>query len=47
MCRTNNETYDGEWMQGLKHGNGMWQGSNGDTYIGEWKHSKAHGYGVH
>ena len=41
------EVYDGEWMMGIKHGYGVWKGTNGESYIGQWQAGKAQGYGVH
>jgi len=38
--------YEGEWVNGMKHGSGVWKGLKGDSYIGEWKFGKADGYGV-
>jgi len=32
----NGELYEGEWVNGTKHGNGMWIGVKGDKYVGEW-----------
>ena len=31
---TNGDTYDGEWVNGVKHGYGVWNGITGDSYIG-------------
>ena len=44
---SNGEVYEGEWINGMKHGSGIWRGNKGDSYIGEWKFGKADGYGVH
>ena len=30
------ETYDGEWVMGMKEGQGVWKTNDGDSYIGEW-----------
>ena len=43
----NGEIYDGQWVNGMKHGSGIWRGSKNDSYIGEWKFGKPDGYGVH
>ena len=32
----NGEIYDGEWVNGVKQGYGIWKGLNNDSYIGEW-----------
>jgi hypothetical protein len=31
---SNGEFYEGEWIEGNKHGSGMWRGVDGDSYIG-------------
>jgi hypothetical protein len=31
----------------MKHGYGVWKGTNNESYVGEWEKNKAHGYGVH
>jgi hypothetical protein len=43
----NGERYEGEWLNGNKHGKGTWTSKNGDKYMGEWDNSMAHGYGIH
>ena len=30
----NGDTYDGEWVNEIKHGYGVWKGASGDSYIG-------------
>ena len=35
---TNVEIYEGEWVNGTKHGNGVWVGIKEDKYVGEWYH---------
>ena len=37
----NGEVYDGEWMNGIKHGYWVWKGTNGESYIGQWVSSRA------
>lgn len=39
------EFYEGESVDGLKHGQGKFQYSNGDVFEGEWKNDKKHGHG--
>ena len=47
------EFYDGQWVQGLKQGHGLWRGAAGplgenpDQYIGEWNQNQPKGYGKH
>ena len=33
---TDNEHYEGQWKDGLRHGFGMYIWKDGDIYIGEW-----------
>jgi len=35
--------YDGDWINGLKTGQGLYKFSNGDTYEGQWLKEKRHG----
>ena len=35
--------YDGEWLDGKKHGNGKQVWPNGDVYDGQWSENFAHG----
>jgi 1-phosphatidylinositol-4-phosphate 5-kinase len=30
----NGDIYDGEWLDGMKHGYGVWKNFAGDSYIG-------------
>ena len=42
--------YEGEFMDGMRHGNGIWRESNSPdatTYEGEYYHDKKHGEGVY
>ena len=39
------ETYEGEWKDGQKHGQGKYTYTNGTTYKGEFKDGKKHGKG--
>ena len=46
MVYINNTVYDGEWKDGLWHGDGtLSAGSDGDTYQGEWIKGKRDGLG--
>ena len=38
--------YDGEWKNGLAHGNGKFFVNNELEYEGEWLHDKRHGQGT-
>ena len=38
-------TYEGEWKDGKRHGQGKFTYASGDTYEGEWKDGKSHGQG--
>lgn len=37
--------YDGEWLDGARHGMGMQSWPDGTTYIGQWGYGRAHGCG--
>jgi hypothetical protein len=30
----NGESYDGQWADGMKEGNGIWKGMKGNSYVG-------------
>ena len=38
-------TYEGEWKDGKRHGQGKFTYASGDTYEGEWKDGNEHGQG--
>jgi hypothetical protein len=38
--------YDGDFIEGLEDGNGIYKSSTGEIYIGEFKHGERNGYGV-
>ncbi|XP_049851901.1 MORN repeat-containing protein 1-like [Schistocerca gregaria] len=38
--------YEGDFLDGMKHGQGTWHGSDGSSYTGEYKQDLRHGYGV-
>jgi len=42
----NDEYYEGQWHEGLKHGLGTRTWSSGETYEGTWRENKRHGYGI-
>lgn len=38
-------TYNGDWKDGLRSGQGKYTWNNGDVYTGAWLNDKRHGYG--
>ena len=40
-------TYEGDWKDGLRDGQGKYTWTNGDTYTGTWSEDKRHGQGVY
>ena len=42
----NDEYYEGQWYEGLKHGMGTRTWSSGETYDGTWRENKRQGYGI-
>jgi hypothetical protein len=44
---TTNDIYDGQWVNGQKHGHGTYlQNSTGIIYEGEWKSDRKDGKGI-
>eukprot|EP01041_Mallomonas_annulata_P003568 gene3568-7095_t len=43
----NGDIYEGEWMDGYKHGKGRYTYANGDIYDGDWKKGLMHGQGLY
>lgn len=39
--------YEGEWVDGKRHGFGTYQYATGATYTGEWSDNKKHGQGLY
>ena len=44
------DLYDGEWLNGMRHGEGRFVGAaapagSGDVYTGQWEEDKRHGHG--
>lgn len=39
--------YEGEWQQGMKHGQGVMRYPNGDVYRGSWFRDQRHGQGTY
>ena len=45
MIYANGNFYEGEWNNGIIHGQGKMTYAKGDVYEGEWKDGKRHGQG--
>lgn len=45
MNYENGESYHGQMLKGLKHGQGVYTWQDGTVYIGYWHHDQEHGYG--
>ncbi|MBF0274592.1 MAG: hypothetical protein HQK84_05105 [Nitrospinae bacterium] len=43
---SNNNKYKGEWLNGKRHGKGVFTDGSGFEYNGEWENDKKHGKGV-
>ena len=43
----NGGSYDGDWVEGKKHGRGVRTYWDGDSYDGDWVEGKQHGRGVY
>ncbi|SMN01183.1 putative phosphatidylinositol-4-phosphate 5-kinase [uncultured Candidatus Thioglobus sp.] len=41
-----NGTFEGNWKNGKRHGQGVYAWASGDRYEGNWKNDKKHGQGV-
>ena len=46
MDITSGKSYQGDWLDGKKHGHGTMIWPNGDRYEGDWVDDKAHGHGI-
>jgi hypothetical protein len=42
-----NAEYDGEWLAGVAHGQGMYKSADGGVYDGEWCVGSPHGKGIY
>lgn len=40
------QSYEGDWVEGKKHGYGTFIWKNGDKYVGYWSNDKANGQGT-
>ncbi len=38
--------YEGQWLNGRRHGHGAWTKADGSMYVGEWVNDKPHGQGT-
>ena len=38
--------YEGDYLNGLRHGSGSYTDSNGTVYSGDWQNGQRHGFGV-
>jgi hypothetical protein len=41
------DVLEGEWLNGLQHGQGTYTYANGDKYVGNFKNGKSHGQGTY
>ena len=41
------DKYDGEWLDGLRSGSGVYEFNNGDVFQGTWERGMRNGPGVH
>ena len=37
--------YKGDWVQGVRHGNGLYETEDGQEYEGQWVNDQRHGFG--
>ena len=42
----NGDTFEGDFVDGKRHGNGVYTSKKGDRYEGEWKNDRREGYGI-
>ena len=42
----NGDIYDGEWLEGKRHGRGVYAYRSGDKFVGEFAHGMREGFGV-
>ena len=40
-------SYDGEYVEGFRHGVGVYREAKGNVYNGEWKNDEYHGKGTY
>ena len=41
------DRYDGDYVDGKRHGHGVFYYANGNHYDGDWVDDKYHGHGVY
>lgn len=39
-------TYEGDWLNDMRHGRGFEKHANGDTYTGDFRNGKPEGHGI-
>ncbi len=42
----NKEVYEGDFLNGIKEGEGKYRFKNGDCYVGSWKKGQPNGWGI-
>jgi hypothetical protein len=42
----NGSRYEGQWLNGRRHGYGVWTRPDGTMYVGEWENDKPQGQGT-
>jgi hypothetical protein len=47
MTEVGFKSYQGEWIEGMFHGTGLYNFDNGDSYDGEFARGKKNGSGVY
>ena len=46
IAKLSGQRYEGGWMDGMRHGSGLFSWADGDRYYGEYKEGKRHGRGA-
>lgn len=46
MTKENGDIYQGDYVNGKAHGNGVFTDSEGSIYEGQWSEDKQHGKGI-
>ena len=47
MIYPDGSKYEGNWLEGMKDGEGKYTYINGDTYEGKWENGVKHGVGCY
>ena len=45
LIKANRDKYEGEFLNGKKHGDGVITYADGNVYIGHWREGRRHGHG--